>query len=45
VPSILAILGPWFWWPTVVRRRPSDPLPGPGGSAEPVTQPVPVGKP
>src|SRR5207302_9726388 len=22
VPSILAILGPWFWWPTVVRRRP-----------------------
>ena len=42
VPSILAILGPWFWWPTVVRRRPSDPLPGPGGSGEPVTQPVPV---
>jgi len=22
VPCILAILGPWFWWPTVVRRRP-----------------------
>ena len=22
VPSILSILGPWFWWPTVVRRRP-----------------------
>jgi RND superfamily putative drug exporter len=22
VPSILAILGPWFWWPTVVHRRP-----------------------
>ncbi|MEZ0364809.1 RND family transporter [Mycobacterium sp. pUA109] len=23
VPSILSILGPWFWWPTLVRRRPS----------------------
>ncbi|MGC2656191.1 MAG: RND family transporter [Mycobacterium sp.] len=22
VPSILSILGPWFWWPTLVRRRP-----------------------
>jgi RND superfamily putative drug exporter len=22
VPAILAILGPWFWWPTLVRRRP-----------------------
>ncbi len=22
VPSILRILGPWFWWPTLVRRRP-----------------------
>src|SRR5271167_2829386 len=22
VPSILAILGPWFWWPTLVRSRP-----------------------
>jgi len=22
VPSILAILGPWFWWPTLVRKRP-----------------------
>ena len=27
VPSILTILGPWFWWPTLVRRRPSDPQP------------------
>src|ERR1700761_6408104 len=26
VPSILAILGPWFWWPTVVRRRPQAQL-------------------
>jgi RND superfamily putative drug exporter len=26
VPSILAILGPWFWWPTVVRRRPEAQL-------------------
>jgi transport protein len=28
VPCILRILGPWFWWPTLVRarplRRPSD---------------------
>ena len=24
VPSILAILGPWFWWPTLVRRRPAN---------------------
>ncbi len=23
VPSILTILGPWFWWPTLVRTRPS----------------------
>jgi putative drug exporter of the RND superfamily len=22
VPCILRILGPWFWWPTLVRRRP-----------------------
>lgn len=22
VPSILRILGPWFWWPTLVRTRP-----------------------
>lgn len=22
VPSILRILGPWFWWPTLVRPRP-----------------------
>ena len=22
VPSILSLLGPWFWWPTLVRRRP-----------------------
>ena len=21
-PSIFAILGPWYWWPTVVPRRP-----------------------
>jgi RND superfamily putative drug exporter len=25
VPSILAILGPWFWWPTLVRTRASLP--------------------
>jgi RND superfamily putative drug exporter len=23
VPSILRILGPWFWWPTLVRARPA----------------------
>jgi uncharacterized membrane protein YdfJ with MMPL/SSD domain len=22
VPCILRILGPWFWWPTLVRSRP-----------------------
>ena len=22
VPCILSILGPWFWWPTLVRSRP-----------------------
>jgi RND superfamily putative drug exporter len=22
VPCIVRILGPWFWWPTLVRRRP-----------------------
>jgi RND superfamily putative drug exporter len=22
VPCILSILGPWFWWPTLVRARP-----------------------
>jgi RND superfamily putative drug exporter len=22
-PAIAALLGPWFWWPTVVRRRPA----------------------
>ncbi|GBE63930.1 putative membrane protein, MmpL [Mycobacterium sp. MFM001] len=29
VPCILRILGPWFWWPTLVRSRPlpSQPLP------------------
>ncbi len=25
VPSILRILGPWFWWPTLVRPRPFPP--------------------
>ena len=25
VPSILRILGPWFWWPTLVRARPLPP--------------------
>jgi putative drug exporter of the RND superfamily len=23
-PSIAALLGPWFWWPQVVRRRPAS---------------------
>jgi RND superfamily putative drug exporter len=26
VPSILRVLGPWFWWPTLVRSRPSPPV-------------------
>jgi putative drug exporter of the RND superfamily len=30
VPSILTILRPWFWWPTVVRTRP---LPQPQASS------------
>jgi len=21
-PSIAALMGPWFWWPRIVRRRP-----------------------
>lgn len=25
VPCILRILGPWFWWPTLVRSRPQGP--------------------
>jgi putative drug exporter of the RND superfamily len=25
VPSILSILGKWFWWPTLVRSRPLPP--------------------
>jgi RND superfamily putative drug exporter len=25
VPSILSILGKWFWWPTLVRSRPVPP--------------------
>ncbi|OBG27531.1 hypothetical protein A5764_02955 [Mycobacterium sp. 852002-51057_SCH5723018] len=25
VPCILRILGPWFWWPTLVRSRPLRP--------------------
>lgn len=25
VPCILRILGPWFWWPTLVRSRPLPP--------------------
>ncbi|MCV7380690.1 RND family transporter [Mycobacterium alsense] len=27
VPCILRILGPWFWWPTLVRSRPLRPAP------------------
>jgi RND superfamily putative drug exporter len=23
-PSIAALLGPWFWWPQVVRARPAS---------------------
>ena len=28
VPSIVTILGKWFWWPTLVRSRPLQPQPG-----------------
>ncbi|BDB41658.1 MMPL/RND family transporter [Mycobacterium kiyosense] len=27
VPCLLRIMGPWFWWPTLVRSRPVPPLP------------------
>ncbi|KMO83184.1 Membrane transport protein mmpL8 [Mycolicibacterium chubuense] len=31
-PSIAALMGPWFWWPQRVRRRPiPEPWPRPGG--------------
>jgi len=36
VPCIIRILGPWFWWPTLVRTRPPRPEP------EPTTQPLKV---
>jgi uncharacterized membrane protein YdfJ with MMPL/SSD domain len=22
VPCLLRLLGPWFWWPTLIRQRP-----------------------
>jgi RND superfamily putative drug exporter len=22
VPSLIRLLGPWFWWPALVRSRP-----------------------
>ncbi|WP_163752491.1 MMPL/RND family transporter [Mycolicibacterium helvum] len=25
VPSLIRLLGPWFWWPTLVRPRPLSP--------------------
>ncbi len=28
-PAIAALLGPWFWWPQIVRRRPASPVPQP----------------
>ena len=33
-PSIAALLGRWFWWPQVVRRRPV-PVPFPKDSVAP----------
>ncbi|WP_293049275.1 RND family transporter [Mycobacterium sp.] len=30
-PSIAALLGRWFWWPLLVRRRPASALPRPTG--------------
>jgi RND superfamily putative drug exporter len=40
-PSIAAMMGPWFWWPQMVRMRPRPaPWPKPQQSAE---QPVSVG--
>jgi RND superfamily putative drug exporter len=38
-PSIAALLGKWFWWPTMVRQRP---LAAPWPSPPPATDPHPV---
>lgn len=42
MPSIATLLGRWFWWPVVVRERPSRP---PGPRPVQTTQPTPVGPP
>jgi RND superfamily putative drug exporter len=35
-PAIAAMMGPWFWWPQIVRMRPRPvPWPKPGQPAEP----------
>ena len=38
-PAIAALMGKWFWWPTIVRSRAASRLPG----ATPGTEPVVVG--
>jgi RND superfamily putative drug exporter len=44
VPSILRLLGPWFWWPQVVHPRgapqPAADFPARGPAAEASTQPL-----
>ena len=38
-PAIAALMGKWFWWPTIVRSRAASRLPG----TTPGTEPVVVG--
>jgi RND superfamily putative drug exporter len=39
MPSIATLLGRWFWWPLVVRSRPSRP---PRPQPVETTEPIPV---
>ncbi|BBZ29582.1 membrane protein [Mycolicibacterium madagascariense] len=35
-PAIAALMGKWFWWPTIVRSRAASRLPGTAAGTEPV---------
>jgi RND superfamily putative drug exporter len=41
-PAIAAMMGPWFWWPQIVRMRPK-PVPWPRPRAHSADTPVTVG--
>ncbi|MEZ0053460.1 RND superfamily putative drug exporter [Mycobacterium sp. MAA66] len=44
VMPLARVLGPWFWWPQRISRRPSNrPTPEPEPEPEPATGPIPVG--